>query len=144
MRSKVLSFIFFFLPIFLSSCEKNNPTESNSIVGGWELLKEQAGRAPVTTYPSGKGNVLRFTKSNYYNFSKGQLLNSGTYAIVTDTTVEAHVCLVLPDNQYRNRIIYDGDENSRKEFYQISNDTLTILSGCFAVDAGISREYVRR
>ncbi|MCW3107311.1 MAG: hypothetical protein JWQ09_1817 [Segetibacter sp.] len=142
MRCIVLKTLFVALTIFLNSCKKENSEISTSIVGNWELVKVQAGR--TIDYPTGNGNILKFTNSNYQAFANGQLTKSGTYTIINDPTVEQEVCLVLPEDEYRNRIIYDGDNNAPKVFIQISNDTLSLLSGCFAVDAGSNTEYVRR
>jgi hypothetical protein len=130
------------LIIFFSGCKEDSMI-IKSIEGEWELVRVTGSR-PVITYPAGNGNVLQFSASNYQLFENRQPVKSGTYTMVEDASAQTSVCLVLGAGEYRNRIIYDNDYNSPKKFIQISNDTLSILSGCFAVDAGSNLEYVRR
>ena len=135
--------LFLALPFFLAGCNKDSTNTSNSIEGSWELVRISGSR-PIINYPAGNGNVLKFTNSTYEAFENGSLEKRGTYTIVEDNTVETNVCLDLPDDQFRDRIIYDNDNRATKSFLQISNDTLSFISGCFAVDAGSRTEYVRK
>ena len=136
--------VFVTLITFLISCRKDDTETSTAIIGDWELLSVQAGMVPTKNYPAGNGNILKYTNSDYQSFSNGQLVKSGTYTIASDPSVESETCLTLPDNEFKNRITYDNnDYNPSKIFLQIKNDTLTFLSGCFAVDAGARKKYVR-
>jgi hypothetical protein len=148
MRYFIWSVFFVTLNIFFIACKKdnakNNSDISTSIVGSWELRQAQTGMIPTINYPSGNGDVLKFTNSDYQVFSNNQLIKSGLYTIVEDTSAENEVCLVIAANQFRNRIIYDGNSIERKIFIQISNNKLTFLTGCFALDGGSYKEYERQ
>ena len=112
-------------------------------VGNYE--KRSAAMNPIINkFPPGNGNILKYTNTNYEIYENGQLVKSGKYTIISDTTVEASVCPVFPAGQYTNRIIYDSNDNAAKEFIQISNNKLTFISGCYALDAGHSSEYERQ
>lgn len=143
MRCMAMRVLFFLMAMFLLSCKKDNSSSSTSVVGEWELLRV-VGSRPLITYPSGNGNVLKFTNTNYQAFESGQLTKSGTYSIIEDGSVEASVCLVVPQDKYRQRLIFDNDYGAPKKFIQITNDTLSVLSGCFAIDGGSNTEYVRK
>ena len=129
-----------------SACGKNKGANNDegSIIGGWELRQVSAGMAVARDLPPGNGNILKFTGSNYESYTDGQLVKSGTYALISDTTVQESVCLVLPATEFRTRIVYDGDYQATKEFIQITGNKLSIISGCFAVDAGHRRDYERQ
>jgi hypothetical protein len=129
--------------IFSQACKKDPGNAAGIIEGNWELVRITGNRATVN-YPLGNGNLLKLTNATYELFENGQKVKSGTYAIVEDPSAETAVCLVLPADQYRNRIIYDDDYNAAKKFFQLSKDTLSIISGCFRSDAGTNVEYVRR
>lgn len=128
---------------FLPTCKKDSGNTPGIIEGNWELLRISGSRATVN-YPAGNGNLLKFTNSSYEVFENSQKVKSGTYTIIDDPSAPAAVCLILPSDQYRKRIIYDDDYNASKKFFQISKDTLSIISGCFASDAGTNVEYLRR
>ena len=148
MRNIIGSIFFVSLTIFFIACKKDNTSSyrniSASIEGSWELQQAQTGMIPLINYPAGNGDILKFINSEYQVFLNGQLIRIGSYTIVGDTSVEAEVCLVLSSDQYKNRIIYDSSYNEGKVFIQISNDKLDFLSGCFAYDAGIYKEYTRQ
>jgi hypothetical protein len=55
--------------------------------------------------------------------------------------VKENVCLEYPPGRYTHRIIYDNDTAAKKEFIEFSNNTMSIVSGCYAFDAGSTREY---
>ncbi|MCW3080334.1 hypothetical protein [Segetibacter sp.] len=143
MKSAVL-IAFTVLVIFIIGCKKDNSEPKSDIEGKWELVRVQGGRAAEIYYPAGNGNILKFTNSKYEAFENGRPAKSGSFAVINDPFAERELCLVLPDNTYRQRIIYNNDDNSSKVFYQIKNDTLSLLSGCFASDAGLNKEYVKR
>ena len=94
-------------------------------------------------YPPGNGNILKFTESEFQIFTTAQLIKSGQYRIIEDGTVATEICLVIPTDQYRNRIIYENNFFDTKIFVQVSENKLTFLSGCFAYDAGNYKEYLR-
>ncbi len=96
----------------------------------------------VVNHPVGNGTILKFTGTTYERYANGQLVKSGQYAIIPDATVEKSVCLVYAKNQFANRIEYDGNSDE-KVFFQVANNKLTFVSGCYALDAGHSSVYER-
>jgi hypothetical protein len=146
MKRTLLSIFLVSLTLIQLGCRKGNISNNNltltSIIGSWELNKEQLGMLPVN-YPPGNGNILKFTDSEFQIFTNAQLIKSGQYRITTDSTVATEICLVIPTDQYRNRIIYDNNFFDPKIFVQVSENKLTFLSGCFAYDAGNYKEYLR-
>lgn len=148
MRSHFVATCFCVLIVFFIACKKDN-TENDakssvSIVGTWELRQTTAAMNPLATnYGPGNGNILKFTDQNYEAYKNGQLVRRGAYAIVPDTTVEINVCLIFPEGHFENRIDLADTVIAIKQFIQISNDTLSIIAGCYAVDAGHTAKYVR-
>ena len=135
--------------VIAGACNKDQAKKSDnnqdSIVGDWELRKTSGGMMPgEQVYPSGNGDILKFEDGRYERYINGALIKSGEYEIVSDNTVSQSVCLVMPDGQFTNRIIYDNDTVSEKVFIQISNNRLTFISGCYALDGGHSSEYERQ
>ena len=130
---------------FLIGCEKNKDNKkefSDSITGTWELRQTSGGMMPgATNFAAGNGKIIKFTDTAYEMYDNDQLIKDGLYAIVTDTTVEASVCLVFPPGQFTKRIIYDGNINSEKQFIQITGNRLSFVAGCYAFDAGHRSEY---
>ena len=130
-----------FIACFVS-CRKENKDISTSIIGTWELRHSSAAMNPTTNnYPRGNGNLLKFTNDSYEIYKNNQLVQSGYYTIVNDSTVEENVCLVFSAGRFTNRIIYDGNYNDSKQFIEISNNKLTFISGCYALDDGHTSEY---
>lgn len=147
MKGTLCSILFGSLTLMQLACSKGNNNNNNitltSIIGSWELNEERIGMVPTINYPSGNGNILKFTDSEFQIFANGQLVKSGQFKIIGDNSVTTEVCLVIPTDQYRNRIIYDNNYFDTKIFLQVSENKLTFLSGCFAYDAGNYKEYLR-
>jgi hypothetical protein len=125
-------------------CKKDNPKENNStsIIGTWELRSTTAAMEPgEKTYPPGNGDVLKFTATEYEVYKNNQLVKSGQYKIIPDSTVTQNVCLEFAAGRYPNRIIYDTALNNTKEFMEISGNKLTFIAGCYAYDAGHTLTY---
>lgn len=134
------------LSITFQSCKKNDgkkdPDIRTSLVGTWELRQTSGAMIPAPTlYPQGNGNILKFTEENYLLLKNGQILKSGKYVVVEDTTVEKNVCLIMPRGEYTHRIVYDGDYAATKVFIDINSKSLKFVSGCYAFDAGHREEY---
>ncbi|RYE26374.1 MAG: hypothetical protein EOP42_20810 [Sphingobacteriaceae bacterium] len=142
MRKLVNFSSFCILLTFFISCKKDNYS-SKSIIGTWELRQSQGGTIPGTTYNKGNGNMIKFTDSDYEIYANGVLSKSGTYKLIPDTSVQDNVCSVLSSNEYKNRIVFDGKDDARKTFIKISKDELSLVSGCFALDAGSISIYGR-
>jgi hypothetical protein len=88
--------------------------------------------------------MLKFDNGHYERYENGVLTKSGKFEIVSDNTVNQSVCLEMPNGQFTSRIIYDNDAAIEKVFIQVSNNTLTFISGCYALDGGHSSEYERQ
>jgi hypothetical protein len=117
--------------IAASGCEKNN-TEL-LLSGNWELRSSINGlTGAATDYPPGNGSILKFSKNTYQIFSAGQLVKSGSYAIIKEinplTKAEGH------------RLIYDNDVNAVKTFAEITEGRLKIF---LAVYDGPAEIYSR-
>lgn len=141
------------LIVFLSGCEKNvaieestleESTDSSFIIGTWELRLAQSGMVPTIEYAAGNGNILKFSGSFYEKYLNGNLIKSGHYNVVKDTSVMDVVGLIIPAGQFTNRIIFDSDFSSRKTFIEVSNNKLTFLSGFFPTDGGSRLVYERK
>jgi hypothetical protein len=128
------------LLLLLNSCKKDK-APSSSIVGTWEIQSSR-GSIPTITYASGNDSLLKFTSSTYTVYSKGQVVKSGTYSIVADSSFDA---LVVQAGEFTHRIIYDGNDpnTSFKKFLQVSGNKLTFISGNFALDSGSETIYRR-
>lgn len=134
-----------FLFIVFGSCDKKSHEgcfEENpkSIEGLWELRKTSS--MLVSDYPPGNGRTIRFTGNKYEMRENGQITQSGKFSIINDRSASESTCLTIAEGQYSNKIIYDNNSN-KKVFLQLTGDTLTFISGCFAVDAGVALTYVR-
>jgi len=137
------------LIVFFVACKKdsaeNKADSHTSIIGTWELRQTNAAMNPLATnYAPGNGNILKFTEQNYEAYKNGQLVRRGAYAIVPDTSVETNVCLIFPEGHFENRIDLADTIIAIKQFIQISNDTLSIIAGCYSLDAGHTAKYVRK
>jgi len=125
------------------SCKKHHDpgTPSPELTGHWELA-EISGSMPPKAFAEGNGNRLVFYDNKYMSYENGQLVKSGTYTTIEDNTVEENICLIVPDDQFTRRIVFDT-LSATKKFYNISNDSLSITFGCYAVDGGQKLTYKR-
>ncbi|MFC0775760.1 hypothetical protein [Terrimonas alba] len=134
------------LTTFTFSCNKSGSKVevADSLVGEWELRQTSAAMNPLAgNYSPGNGKIVKFTETRYSIYDGGQVVKQGEYRIVADPGVETSVCLVFPAGQFANRIIYDNDTTSEKQFFQITNNRLSIVAGCYAIDAGHRADYER-
>ena len=126
------------------ACNKNDnkKLKSNaSLIGTWELRESSAAMNPtVSKFVAGNGNLVIFTDNTYEFRRDGQVVKSGKYKVISDSTVEQSVCLIFPKGEYAQRVSYDGNVEP-KRFFQISGNKLSFVSGCYAVDAGHKEEY---
>lgn len=51
-------------------------------------------------------------------------------------------CLAIGAGTFTQRMIFDGDQ-TKKVFFNIADEEVTFVSGCFAIDAGVKRVYKR-
>jgi len=123
-------------------CKKDTTQkDATSVIGTWELREASGGTTPGSLkFPPGNGNLIKLSATDYGVYKNNQLVNSGSYKIIADTTVEQNVCIIIKDDQYRNRIEY-GDSTTSKIFFQLSDGKISFLSGCYAADAGLNEVY---
>lgn len=143
MRCSIIYLLLFILPLANWGCKKNAGGGSGSISGTWELRETSAAMNPyVSKYEAGNGNILAFAGTNYKIYKGGQVIKSGQYTVVRDTTVGTSVCLIFPKGQYTSRVVY-ADSTAGKIFYQVEGSKLTFYTGCYAIDAGYRQVYER-
>jgi len=142
---KRLSLLFFAVILLINTnCKKENNNDNNSsegLEGVWELRGARS--MLISTYPPGNGHIISFTGNKYEITENGQITRSGEFQVIEDLTASESTCLNIPAGKYTSRIIYDNNMTAAKTFFEISENKLTLVSGCFAVDAGSSLEYER-
>ena len=134
------------LAILMIKCSKpvSKKPMSAFLQGEWELRQTSAAMNPsVDNYPPGNGKILKFTDSRYTLYDGSQVVKEGEYAVVEDPTVSTSVCLEFPADQFAQRVIYDDDTTVEKQFFQITGNKLSIVAGCYAIDAGHRLDYER-
>ena len=143
---KKLSLLFFTVILLVNTgCKKENKNDNENsagLEGVWELRSSRS--MLISTYPPGNGHLISFKGNKYEIRDNGQLTRSGEFRVIEDLTVVESTCLNIPDGKYTNRIVYDNNMNATRTFYDLSDNKLTIISGCFAVDARSSLEYERQ
>jgi hypothetical protein len=129
----------------LFSCKKNSgdKSDNNNLLGYWELAETSSAMMPARQYAPGNGNIIELTASSYKRYENGQLIASGAYTTMPDNSVQKNVCLVFEDDRFTRRIIFDTAQAAPKTFYEIRDDKLAFISGCYANDAGHKKEYRR-
>lgn len=140
------SFLLLFAITFMySGCKKGTYSSAgiNSIEGSWELRKIVANS--TLSYPPGSGNYLKFTKDTYEQYTGGVLEKNGTYSIVSDNNASETTCTTVEAGQFKKCIIYDGLTGPGKYYFQISDNTLTMITGkgCQILDANWEGQYVK-
>ena len=129
----------------LPFCNRKTATQMNfdpaQLLGTWELRESQSGMIPTAQHAPGNGNRYRFTETTYEQYADGNLVKSGAYRVVKDTTAQTEVGLVLPAGQFTHRIIFNDDPTAAKTFFQLSAGKLILLSGYFPTDGGSRLTY---
>ena len=146
MKHIILTICLYTFIIFFAGCKKDNTNQTfdiSTIVGSWELRQAQSGMIPGSNYSPGNSNILKFTSTDYQLYSNG-LVKSGKYIIVMDPTSVTGECIDITSGQYLNRIIFDNNRNDSKRIEITSNNKLTFLSGCAALDSGSYSEYEKQ
>lgn len=125
------------------SSHRNEGAGSGEIAGTWEL-REAFGNMPESTkYPAGNGNLLSYDNGSYTKHKDWQVVKTGQFTVVQDTTIVTNVCLLFPKGTYTNRLIYDNNTDTTKIFFEVNGNKLRFYSGCYAYDAGHSEIYER-
>lgn len=141
LKASLLPLVLFML--IISGCKKGTSVDDMGLIGSWQLVERSGGMNPEVFHPAANEEVLKFANSNYKLYHNDILANTGFYAIAEDSTVEQEVCLVFANNYYSRRIDFSGMDNSGKTFYNLNGDTLRLISGCYAYDAGSTKVYAR-
>lgn len=136
---KIPALIFSCVLVVLVSCNKDESVANTSIIGTWEL-RQAYGEGPVIKFAAGNGTTLTFTATGYEIHDSGVLVKSGSYTIVKDDSASFYTCMMYAAGEYENCIIYDNDA-TRKEYFEIKGNTLTTVTGCFALDSGVFYDY---
>jgi len=141
---KVVFAVAFTFMLMSMACNKNDNKKlktNASLIGTWELRESSAAMNPtVSKFPVGNGNLVIFTDNTYEFRRDGQIVKSGKYKVVADSSVEQNVCLIFQKGEYAQRVSFDGNVEP-KRFFQIFGNKLSFVSGCYAVDAGHKEEY---
>ena len=145
MKSLIFSVCLFVLSVAFTSCQKGETTNTNlaatSIVGSWELRTMQGGMLPARELAPGNGTILHFTDTHYTKYENNTAVQTGTYAIIEDSTVSKTVGLVMPPGKSSHRIILKNDANMRSTFIDIEGDKLSLVWGYFPLDYGVFQQY---
>jgi hypothetical protein len=141
--------LFIVAAIFIAefSCQKSNSAQTNLqvhskiLVGTWELRRVRG--MYVYTYQPGNGNKVVFDDTAFTTYVNGVLNKQGHYDVIRDNSVSESVCMSMPTGQFENRLVYDSNFQSQKIFFEVTQDSLVTVSGCFSVDQGAFNEFVR-
>jgi hypothetical protein len=124
--------------IFLASCKKNVlPFVKPNLRGSWELRKIQGGFFGPAGAPDvrpGNGNILKFSRSMYRFYFRGQLTGTGTYTIGNMDTY---------GGEYPKHALFLNSNPYPEARFSIRRNTLTMYAGSIAADGTIA-EYVRQ
>lgn len=136
--------IILLVSVMSGGCEKNSHgrpgTATGDLTGTWEL-RETSGNIPVKMHPAGNGNILSYHAGGYTWRTGGQVVKTGQFTVVQDTTIVSNVCLLFPEGTYTNRLIYDNNTDTTKIFFEVHGNKLRFYSACYAYDAGHSELY---
>jgi nitrous oxide reductase accessory protein NosL len=109
--------------LILISCKKDDEKIS-SLEGTWELKSQTNGTSGnVTEYPSNNGSLIIFSHNNYQTFSNHQLVKSGTFKVVEETSIL--------NNSKGKRIIYDNDPDQIRTFFNVKGNSLEMYVDAF-------------
>lgn len=119
MKNLIFAFLIMICAV-IAGCESDTAeTNPLKIAGTWELKTAINGMTGAPTdYPPGNGKQLKFTATNYEVYDSGKLVKSGTYQIISETMLITH--------SKGNRIIYDDEKDSIRNFFDLKDNTLML------------------
>ena len=138
------------LLISFLSCSKSHPSSPGEVAdklqGIWELRHMQMSWWPDSTFAPGSGNTIIFHNATW-TMRQGSSDISGTYTITkfVQAPVPSGACNEIRVEEYP--WLFTGRHNSDTVVsagLHLKGDTLVLRSGCFAVDAGLQKVYVRQ
>src|SRR5687768_16383191 len=143
MKGIMLFAISGFLTFLTAGCKKENGDDNSemntSLVGIWELRYSSGGMMAPTSYPAGNGPRIRFEETKFQYSKGGQVIFEGTYQLATDSIIDVRTCAKLPPaTSAPNRLIYNNNPSGSREFFELSGNTLKIMTGCIPLDGGTS------
>jgi len=118
----VMKLIYYYLLSFAIislalSCKKDVPI-SDSLTGTWELRQDGGGWSAIINHKPGNDTLVIFTGTTYSFYNKSKLVRSGPYTVKKDTSYMY--------GGLKNRIIFDGNTNDIREFFDIQNNKLSL------------------
>lgn len=99
-----------------SGCKKDIPV-SGSLTGTWELRQDGGGWSAIVDHKPGNDTLMIFTGTTYSFYTKNKLVRSGAYTVRKDTS--------FMYGQLKNRIIFDGNTDDMRQFFDIQNNKLS-------------------
>ena len=72
--------------VCLQGCKKDHSPSPKTLAGTWELRTISGGIGGFTyNYPSGNGDIFKFTETTFAQYDSGSIINHGTYELIKDT-----------------------------------------------------------
>lgn len=122
--------------VILGGCEKENKeSDSQSVVGRWELrhiLGVQIPNMPAD-YGKGNGRLIEFTDTEYKYIENGKVTYTEKYRLANES-------MEIDGTRYE-RVFYAG-KNDFKNYFKITGKKIMISNGTQAAD-GTTRTYER-
>lgn len=134
------------LAMLTAGCSKDKrelKKANASLKGEWELRMVSGTMLPPATYAPGNGNRLQFDGLRFEKYENGTLVNSGRYSVVHEADAQNIVCLVVDPGTFDQKILFSPESGENDMLIEIDGNNMSILTGCFAIDAGARLEYVR-
>jgi hypothetical protein len=139
----IASYLTAFVLLF-TACKKEAATaeepvaQTNTTLSGtWELAFSASGMSAPRDYPLGNGHLMTFNGTEVIMYRDGQQVYKDSYTVVPDNNAATATCNTLPPDQFRQALLYGNSPH--RTYIQITGRTLTMMSGCFAADGGVSR-----
>ena len=129
--------------LLLAACKKEKTAEveveqtNTSLTGTWELAFSASGMSVARDYPIGNGHLMSFSGTEVAVYRDGQQVYKDSYTVVPDANAATATCTTLSPDQFRQALLYGS--SSHRTYLQITGRTLTLMSGCFGADGGVSR-----
>jgi len=145
MRKYFLLGCFASMQILSIACKKaaspnnsiNIPASStvSLLFGSWELRNTSGtlGNCQNGDYAAGNGNMWKFSDAGYLQYEEGQIINSGSYKLITDNCAAT--------GRYMQAIVFPQSDYL-KLYCDISSDSLIMYRGSTMNDMSIAK-FVR-
>lgn len=138
MRISLIAALLLCLVYALPSCKKDAVvSDPLSLHGNWEMRESSGDFVGHITYPAGNGQISTFDDTGYAIYRHGQLMKRGHYQVINDSVYTAQTCATVPAPDTKpNRIIYDGNLQGQKIFFEVQPGKLKLSVGCNSLDGG--------